>query len=434
MIHNASVYQPHAMLTAMPDRSGLLSYLRAGTLAVWVFTLLVRYWWLSDWFALQEQFQQGVNIRAYYYIGFAIALVAHLTLGLEILIAAPFKVLETWSGRLLTIFCVVTLLTAPLSLVFRATAVYAVATWGVLAMFVLYWQSDYRVVRKMVVLAGIVVLGWLYILLLKHGLIQGFGSAIGGVNRNTTATAALAGAILCQFSPRRLVRWAALAGALLLAVLVTSRGSLTAMGAFVFVYYALHRGVFKTVLHAAAAGFVVVMLLLAITPLRDFLINDVMLLNDPHRGIGSGFTGRFEFWKHAIDSFWDNPVIGVGFRSTTHGGGGDYGAVHSGYLKLLIETGLVGTILVLSAVVIEGVRRLRLAERFRDIPPAFAPGIDIASTTQVNAIACATIAMTLTLWVYEQLYINLGSVISLVFFLMLAAPAYITTQGVPLRR
>ena len=43
-------------------------------------------------------------------------------------------------------------------------------------------------------------------------------------------------------------------------------------------------------------------------------------------------------------------------------------------------------------------------------------------------------AMTLVIWIYEQLYINLGSVVCVAFFLMMAAPAYITTQGVAVRR
>jgi hypothetical protein len=40
----------------------------------------------------------------------------------------------------------------------------------------------------------------------------------------------------------------------------------------------------------------------------------------------------------------------------------------------------------------------------------------------------------MTLWIYDQYYINLGSPISIVFFLMILAPTFITTQGIGIRK
>ena len=435
-MRTAPTYAPfNNLITAPATASGLLAYVRAGTLAVWLFTLIVRYWWLTDWFALQEEAMSGVNVRLYYFVGFAIALAAHTTLGLGLLFALPFDVLSTWSGRLLTAFCVLALIISPLSLVPRASAVYAVGTWGVIALLHLYWKSDYRVIKRMVVFAGLVVLAWMYIILFRHGLNFGVGGGyIGGMNRNTTALAALGGAVCCMMSSNTWIRWPALAAAGGMAVMVTSRGTIVATLAFLTTYYFLNKGTIRFAAYGLGLLVVLSAVFLASPAAREFVFEDVMHLHDQHRGIGSGFTGRFEYWKHALESFWKEPVFGYGFRATAAGGGGDYGAIHSGYLKLLVETGLVGGILVISAVVIEAVRRLKLVLQFRSMPPQAAPGIDVVETTRVNAVVCATIALTMTMWVYEQLYINLGSVISIVFFLMMAAPAYITTRGVGLRR
>ena len=179
-------------LTAAPPRGGLITYLRAGSLTVWMLTLVLRYWYISDWQALVEQIEMGVDARAYYYYGFGIALAAHLTLGVSAWFALPFHVTSTWSGRLLTLFCVVELLLAPLSQTMRASVIYSLGTWGVYALLCLYWESDYRIVQRMTVFAGIVIMGWLFLLLAKHGLTGQFGGIIGGINRNTTATAASA--------------------------------------------------------------------------------------------------------------------------------------------------------------------------------------------------------------------------------------------------
>ncbi|HEY3394448.1 MAG TPA: O-antigen ligase family protein [Lacipirellulaceae bacterium] len=433
-MQSVAAYPLSGSLSVDARRGQLLAYLRAGTLAVWMFALIYRFWWVSDWFAMQEQLESGVNLKFHYYIGFAIACAAHLTLGLTAWLTLPFKVTATSSGRLFTAFCLLELLTAPFSVVWRTSAMYAVATWSVYALLVLYWESDYRVVQRMTVLAGMVVLGWLVLLRIKHGMPLGFGAAIGGINRNATATAALGGVVCCLLSPRRSIRWAAIAIGAYLCVVVTSRGGIVALSTFLATYYLIYKGTLRAAVHALLGLILFGVLLVASPWLQNFVFEDVMRLHDPARGLGSGFTGRVDAWEQAIDAFWDKPIFGFGFRATTHGFGEDYGAVHSGYLKILVETGFVGAFLILSAVIVEAIRRLRLALRFRQLPPHAAPGIDVVETTRINAIVCATLVLIMTIWTYEQLYFNLGAVVSVAFFLMMAAPTYITTDGVTLRR
>jgi O-antigen ligase len=218
-----------------------------------------------------------------------------------------------------------------------------------------------------------------------------------------------------------------------LSVIVTSRGSIVAICVFLAVYHVVTKGTVRAIWHGVLALSLVGIIFLIGPTRRDLVLEDILHLHDRGRGIGSGFSGRFEYWREAMDGFWKKPIFGYGFRASTFGQIG-VGAIHSGYLRLFLDAGLVGGILMILAVVFEGLRRLRLAMQFTTLTPLAAPGIDLAESARINAVACATLAMTLVFWIYEQQYVNIGAVISLVFFLMMAAPAYITTQGVAMRR
>ena len=58
---------------------------------------------------------------------------------------------------------------------------------------------------------------------------------------------------------------------------------------------------------------------------------------------------RLALYDHALNLFWDNPVVGIGldnFKSTRAGTGGALGVVgkyaHSNYMEILVSTGIVG--------------------------------------------------------------------------------------------
>ena len=59
---------------------------------------------------------------------------------------------------------------APFSVTPVTTGLYAAATWVVLALTFLYWQSDYDILRRVLVFTGFAILAWLYLLLAHHGL------------------------------------------------------------------------------------------------------------------------------------------------------------------------------------------------------------------------------------------------------------------------
>lgn len=77
--------------------------------------------------------------------------------------------------------------------------------------------------------------------------------------------------------------------------------------------------------------------------MKDWFVNSVLLLNDPGRGLGSGFTGRDEGWLYAIRIFSEHPWTGLGFsranaileNDTSH-------QIHNGHLILLSDLGIIG--------------------------------------------------------------------------------------------
>jgi O-antigen ligase len=264
-------------------------------------------------------------------------------------------------------------------------------------------------------------------------LYGGFGGTIGDINRNITGTAALAALICGLFTPNRYFRWAAYAGALFFIVIVSSRGSLVALSVFSIVYFTLYYGIFRSAAVGGILGVLTLLFILAVPALRVKVAEKVFHIHDTGRGIGSGFTGRTEMWKQGIEYFWKKPVFGYGFRATTLSRGVGFGGVHSAYIKIFLEAGIIGAFMIIGAVVIEAYRRLRVTLRLRFLQPDDMPGINIADSMRLNVIACSTLCLILTMWVYDQYYINLGSPISVMFFLMLLAPTYVTTQGKTLR-
>jgi O-antigen ligase len=434
-MHTTQTYPlSHRFLAVARPRSGFLAYIRGFALTVWLFTMLFRLWWVSDWWALQELFQSGFDVKGYFYYGFAVMIAAHLTLGPQAWISAPFAILSDWTGRFITIFLLMMLCLAPLSINQWNSGKYAIATLVVLILMHLFWMSNYQVLQRVLTITGIVLFGWLFILVVKHGLTGGFAGQIGGINRNVTSTAALAAMIFTLFAPRPIIRWAALGAAGFLIVAVTSRGSILAMGVFVAVYYALHKGTGKAAIHAMLAFVLGGIILMTIPFFQDLILNDIFRLNQHDRGVSSGFSGRFDMWKQALQGVWKKPILGWGFRTTSQGGGGNFGGIHSAYIKIVLEGGFVGTFFILGAAVTELWRRLRLSMKLRLVRPVDIPGFDVRESYHINTLACASLCSLMTLWIYDQYYINLGSPISIVFFLMILAPTYITTQGVGFRK
>jgi O-antigen ligase len=79
-------------------------------------------------------------------------------------------------------------------------------------------------------------------------------------------------------------------------------------------------------------------------------LNDFFAVDDPHRGLTSGFSGRDVLWQYAWQLFVENPFFGVGFRlhdlyfAMSNPDIAMPGSAHNGFLAALAELGLVGSI------------------------------------------------------------------------------------------
>lgn len=90
-------------------------------------------------------------------------------------------------------------------------------------------------------------------------------------------------------------------------------------------------------------------------------IVSILALDDSSRDISSGFSGRDELWGAALEAIAHNP-FGVGFKRVALGESG-----HNGYLKTILEFGVVGGGLIIfligSVVISSGVEAMMPAGR-----------------------------------------------------------------------
>ncbi len=80
-----------------------------------------------------------------------------------------------------------------------------------------------------------------------------------------------------------------------------------------------------------------------------YLSSDVLLLDNPLRGIDSGFTGRTDIWGATFDLWSKSPLLGVGFRQHERFLAGL--PAHNAYLAMMADTGLLGLIWFLALLV-----------------------------------------------------------------------------------
>jgi O-antigen ligase len=414
-----------------PAGNRQLAYARALTFTVWFFFLIINYWWRQEWNDVMEMVEGGEDLRKFYYVGISVAFVGHLTLGPRAWIEMPFTMLSSTTGRILTAFFVFMLVLAPFSMSPRTSALYAAATWCVLLLCYLFWTSDYQILRQVLVFTGFVLFAWLLILLFHHGLRQ---QTIGGINRNMIGKAALVGTIFTLFAHLKWVRWTGIALGAFFLVLVSSRGTLLVMGFFLLIYYSLHEGSTKAILAGTGLFIVGAFVLLASSGASNAILENVLHLHSRDRGLGSGFSGRLENWKMGLDLVRERLVFGYGFRAAASSSSG-IPRVHSGYINILLETGVVGTALILGTMFTEIIQRVliifRIQKATEHVDRWSTPWAD---TLQINSIAVGVLSLMLVIWIYEPIYINLGSPLALLMFLMLASPKLTPATAINLKR
>lgn len=148
-------------------------------------------------------------------------------------------------------------------------------------------------------------------------------------------------------------------------------------------------------------------------------LNEFFALQDRHRGIESGGSGRLETWKATWNLFLSHPIMGVGFRAhetllkiNT--------SAHNGYLALLAEIGMIGFAAVLF-LTLNGLKNTW--SRTKDSAQTYSYSVLFGLASGYFVLA-----------VFERYYINVGNPTSLLFLLVVLSPPFASApSSVPLQ-
>ncbi len=134
---------------------------------------------------------------------------------------------------------------------------------------------------------------------------------------------------------------------------------------------------------------------------------DLLALDDPERNLDSGFTGRDDQWSRALEAITDAP-FGLGFKRPPPEQSG-----HNGYLRWLVEFGVVGGSLIIASTLATVVSALIEASLFS--------GADDRLRRLASARAGGLVALTFASFFQPQMF-NLGDIHGLTVMLMLFSP------------
>lgn len=182
----------------------------------------------------------------------------------------------------------------------------------------------------------------------------------------------------------------------------SARGSMVAfmVGTLAFFWDWIRSGRF-VLLKSVAVVLVLLMvsgLTLGFFPTQAFgLLDDVLLISDPRRGIGTGFTGRVAAWLETLEIWMRSPMFGVGFRQH-EGFMTTASSAHNAYLTMLVDTGIVGLVTYLLFIGLSLFSVLR--------------GIDAGST---RSLILSVIVSYFVLGLFERRALNAGNAFSIWF-------------------
>lgn len=173
--------------------------------------------------------------------------------------------------------------------------------------------------------------------------IQGGGTAVRqvplGLHPNWWGELAFA-FVVSSLALRNSLRVTFIALALVLMVLVESRGALLATIVSLSIWCILHIKDVRLTWNRVSVLAILMAIGVAIVALNQdwivlasaFAMDEILLLHDPYRGIGTGLTGRVDDWLYAVDVFASKLVFGNGFDTMSE--------VHNGFLRIASENGL----------------------------------------------------------------------------------------------
>jgi hypothetical protein len=132
------------------------------------------------------------------------------------------------------------------------------------------------------------------------------------------------------FFQKNLIKVVSIFLGIVILFLLQSRGAMLASFLFLIIYY-------NNLIRNKIIYFFLI--LLSLIYFQDFIIYKVLLIDDPYRGLNTGFVGRYEGWAEGISIFLDNFLFGSGYRTNVH--------VHNGFIRMFSELGFLFSTIVL---------------------------------------------------------------------------------------
>jgi hypothetical protein len=139
-------------------------------------------------------------------------------------------------------------------------------------------------------------------------------------------------------------------------------------------------------------------------------VDEVLELTDSYRGVGTGFSGRFERWNQVMSMFGDGTfLLGKGLR---YSDSSDATAVDNSYIALLYEVGIIPFILI----------TWRFSSILRRFVKAFFDAVNPESRSLYLAFTLQLIVL-LMINIVDRYLFGVGNPYSLFAFLVFATPS-----------
>lgn len=117
-------------------------------------------------------------------------------------------------------------------------------------------------------------------------------------------------------------------------LLFSSRAPFVALVVFCLLFFLLS-------VNAAKGTIIIGLSSVLVLNLASEWVGSVLMLNDDYRGVDSGFSGRIDYWRSALQLFSENPIVGVGYGQAEKLLGIP---IDNGYMLLLAEGGVIGAL------------------------------------------------------------------------------------------
>jgi O-antigen ligase len=141
------------------------------------------------------------------------------------------------------------------------------------------------------------------------------------------------------------------AGVVIFGTQMRGFGLALALSLMAFIFYRINQN--KLLIVIVGLGLAIALGAVYFDSIYRFVFS-VLLLDDPYRGLDSGFSGRFNNWQAGLEKFSETPLIGVGLYDPV----ASY--THSGYLKAFAQFGVIYGLLFLGILFIAFKRSLHL--------------------------------------------------------------------------